>query len=436
MYERIQNADPKEFLIKKIKENSKSFGNIVVKAILFREKGSTYLYYGKINFLHKSENSSSSFTNDYGPVILLQWVTDNEGLLKFIESLSTENIVLNEFMNIKIKGGLVQECYHVANGFEYAGVRNDWPFWLARYDYDSNLGVHYNESRDSLTAPGLDPYPDLYVAAEKFLNLEYRPDQNTPIGFQFIIPDYRARIKTIEIEEKNITILIEKKEISIEDLLLQFYGTNDIDHHHLKEVKIEQNGEAKITLPFVPKEGHTFLLEKKSGMEIDSKSFGKWYSDRTKGIIFKTSKETIESMIAKGENNEIEFKMDIGKDINDFLETAVAFANTKGGTILLGVHNDRGVVGIDDDFEKLDQRIRSLVANRCEPDVNINIEPFVIDNRNVVAVTVKEGNDKPYLLIDKSAYKRVMKDDYTLTRHDFDELYSKKQQRSSGSGIV
>ncbi len=105
MFEQIRNVDTKEFLIKKIKENSRTYGKAVVKAVLFREQGSTYLYDGKINFLHKSENSSS-FTHDYGEVVLLQWVIDIEESLKLIESLSTENIVLNEFTDIKIKGGL------------------------------------------------------------------------------------------------------------------------------------------------------------------------------------------------------------------------------------------------------------------------------------------------------------------------------------------
>lgn len=436
MFEHIQNVDTKEFLIKKIKENSKNYGKAVVKAVLFRVKGSTYLYDGKVNFLHNSEDASS-LTQDYGNVILLQWVIDIEESLKLIESFTTENISLNEISDIKIKGGFIEECYHIANRYRFSGVMYDWPCWYSRYSYDSNLGVHYMQFRDSITTPGLPPYPDLLEATKIFLNLEEdsSPNQNTPVGMQFFVPDYRSRIKTLEIAENRVTISIEIRETTIENLLLQFFCKNNNDVHTIKDVIIEKNGIATITLPFVPKEGHVYLLEKNSGEEIDSKAFGRWYTDRTEGIIIKTSKETVESMIAKGENVSIEFKMDLAKDNNDFLETVSAFANSKGGTIVIGVHDDGRVVGIIEDFENIDKKIRGLVANRCQPDIDINVESLVIDNRNVVVVTVKEGHDKPYLLFDKSAYKRVMKDDYPMDRHDLDDIYSKKQRSPPGSAF-
>jgi len=436
MFEQIRDVDTKEFLIKKIKENSKTYGKAVVNAVLFREKGSTYLYHGKVNFLHKSENASS-FTHDYGNVILLQWVIDIEESLKLIESFTTENLVLNEIADIKIKGGFIQECYHIANRYRFSGVMYDWPCWFSRYSYDSNLGVHYMGYDGSIIAPGLAPYPRLYEANKIFLNLDEdsSPNQNTPVGMQFFIPDYRARIKTLEIAETRVTITLEIREITIENLLLQFFCKNNTDAHNIKDIKIEKNGVAMITLPFVPKEGYVYLLEKNSGKEIDSKAFGRWYTDRTEGIIIKTSKETVESMIAKGENDSIEFKMDLAKDNNDFLETVSAFANSKGGTIVIGVHNDGRVVGIVEDFEKIDNKVRGLAANRCQPSVDINVESFVIDGRNIVVVTVKEGHDKPYLVIDKSAYKRVLKDDYPMSRHDLDEIYSKKQQLQGNVGI-
>jgi len=430
MYEHIRNEVTQEFLIKKVKEISKTYGKALLKVVLFKAEDSIYLYYGKINFLHKSEKESSNFSNDYGGIILVQWVIEIEKLLKFIESLSSE------FKSVITKGGFAQEFFHVSSRYNFGGVFNEWPFWFSRYDCESSGAVHYQNAYDALTGTGLDPYPNLYEASKIFLNLDENPNENRPIGIQFIIPDYRARIKTVEIADTQVTISIESKETTIDNLLLQFYCSNDNDAHSLKEVKIEQNDTAKITIPFEPKEGHIFLLEKNSGVRIDSKSFGRWHTERTEGVIFKTSKETVENMIAKGESDAIEFKMDFGKDNNDFLETVSSFANTKGGTILLGVHNDGRIVGVVDDFEKIDKKVRGLVANRCEPDIEIDVESFLIEGRDIVAVSVKEGKDKPYLVIDKSAYKRVIKDDYVLRRRDFDEMYSKRQQRPEGSGIA
>lgn len=427
MHEQIRDVDPKEFLIKKIKENSKTFGKSVIRAVLFREKNETYFYYGKVIFLHKSQKASNNFTHDYGRVILINWEINIDELLKFIESFSNESIILNEIKDIKIKGGFDRDCYHLSSRNRWAGVMNEWPFWFIRYSCDSNFGINFMNAHDSLVISGLDPYPDFYEATEKFLELGDRPNVNTPIGLQFLVPDYRSRIKKLEIAEKHVSIEIETKETTIDNLLLQFYCSKNNSYYNSKEVKITENSIAEITIPFAPEVGHVYLLERKSGKEIDSKSFGRWYTERNDGVIVKTPKETIESMISKGEYETIEFKMDIGKT-DEFLESIVAFANTKGGTILLGIHDDGRVVGIEDDYEKIEKKIRNLIANRCEPDIDVKIEPFMFDKRQIISLSVKEGDNKPYLLIGKSAYKRVIKDDYPMSRHDLDGIYSKKKQ--------
>jgi len=434
MYDLVRDVDTREFLIGKIKENARSYGNAVVKAVLFRDKDSVYIYEGRVSFLHKSENASS-LSYDYGKVVLVQWVVDIEKVSDLIGSLPSESIALNGFPDVKIKGGLAQECYRVSNRYRSA-VWNDWPCWFCRYDCDSSWGIHYLGHQSPITAPGLPPYPGLIEANRSFLHPDEEncPTQNTPVGIRFVIPDYRARIRSLEIEESQASVSIETREAAGEDLLLQFFCKRENKIQSLKDVTMENDGRATIKFPFVPAEGHAYLLDRRTGERIDSKSFGRWHTDMTDGITVKTSRERIEAMITGGEGGSVEFKMELGKDSSEFLETVVSFANTKGGTILIGVHDDGRVVGAGDDFERIEKKVRGLVANRCEPDIDISIEPFAIDSRDVVAVAVKEGGDKPYLLIGKSAYKRVIKDDYPLTRRDFDEMYRKKQNLRDGFG--
>ena len=49
-----------------------------------------------------------------------------------------------------------------------------------------------------------------------------------------------------------------------------------------------------------------------------------------------------------------------------------------------------------------------------------------LDGCPVIVVKVKEGKNKLYLLLDKSAYKRVEKADRVFKRLDFDNVLSKK----------
>ena len=157
------------------------------------------------------------------------------------------------------------------------------------------------------------------------------------------------------------------------------------------------------------------------------KFFGSFYTEETEGIIVKTSVESVEAMLVAGENQHIEFKQNFDKTNMEFLESIVSFANTNDGTILLGVDDDGKVAGFYDDFGKTEKKIKGLISGSCEPDIDTSIEQISLDNRPVIVVKVKKGEDRPYLLSGKSAYKRVKDEDRVFKRLDFDGVLKKKQ---------
>ena len=92
-------------------------------------------------------------------------------------------------------------------------------------------------------------------------------------------------------------------------------------------------------------------------------------------------------LIREGEGLTVEFKEKYTSRID---EDMVAFANTKGGTIFLGVRDDGAIVG-EHLTNDLKSKINSLARN-CKPDISVNLAQ--IDN--IVAVEVPEGAEKPY----------------------------------------
>ena len=67
----------------------------------------------------------------------------------------------------------------------------------------------------------------------------------------------------------------------------------------------------------------------------------------------------------------------------------VAFANSMGGIILIGVDDDGNIIGTDTSNNQ-----RANIQNQIsqiEPRINVKIE--VVDN--VIVVNVPEGDDKP-----------------------------------------
>lgn len=109
------------------------------------------------------------------------------------------------------------------------------------------------------------------------------------------------------------------------------------------------------------------------------------------------NKSAILELIANGENSGVEFKLD---DIRPehLAKEVVALANLKGGKILLGVANDKSIVGIT--RENLSEWVADTVfARYVHPMILPYYEEVVMDDGKTVAVvTVGQGISKPYVL--------------------------------------
>ncbi len=111
--------------------------------------------------------------------------------------------------------------------------------------------------------------------------------------------------------------------------------------------------------------------------------------------------------IVRGESNNVEFKVSLPEDSAKYVKTVIAFANTQGGCLVIGVEDKmREVIGVDDDsaFQIMDN-IANAVADSCVPQIVPNIELQTIDNRTVVVVTVAPEPNRPYYLKSKGKEK-------------------------------
>ena len=99
------------------------------------------------------------------------------------------------------------------------------------------------------------------------------------------------------------------------------------------------------------------------------------------------------------EGNVVEFKREYTDDIK---YTVIAFANTDGGKIYLGINNDGSVCGVSNVDDTM-LRVTNMVRDTVRPDVtmfmNCNVE--VMDGKQVVVVTIQRGTARPYYLHDK-----------------------------------
>lgn len=103
------------------------------------------------------------------------------------------------------------------------------------------------------------------------------------------------------------------------------------------------------------------------------------------------SKTELESLIQQGEGERVEFKRSFR---NDAVETVVAFANSRGGSLVVGVDDDGAPVGTTFGRETL-PTILNRIGNATEPTVVPEVELTDVDGRTVCVITVAEYPLKP-----------------------------------------
>ena len=110
------------------------------------------------------------------------------------------------------------------------------------------------------------------------------------------------------------------------------------------------------------------------------------------------------------ESDIIELKKELTEDIK---KEIVAFLNTNGGTIYVGVDDDGNVFPITKNKERdyIDTKIGNWIQDSFYPDVTSSIK-YYFNNDNIVVIDVSEGKNKPYYLREKGprpsgVYKRV-----------------------------
>ena len=96
------------------------------------------------------------------------------------------------------------------------------------------------------------------------------------------------------------------------------------------------------------------------------------------------------------ETENIEFKSQFTEDI---YKEVIAFANTDGGIVYVGIDNNGNAVGLTDVDQEY-TRITNGIRDAIMPDVTMFVR-FTIQENKVVRITVSEGSNKPYFLIGK-----------------------------------
>lgn len=114
--------------------------------------------------------------------------------------------------------------------------------------------------------------------------------------------------------------------------------------------------------------------------------------------------DEIKKIIQNGENSYIEFKEEEIK-AKELAEEIVAFSNSEGGMILIGVDDEGSIKGVKDD--KIEETVMNICRNNCIPHIIPLYESIEVEGKRIAVITVPKGLNKPYYTADHKYYIRV-----------------------------
>ena len=102
----------------------------------------------------------------------------------------------------------------------------------------------------------------------------------------------------------------------------------------------------------------------------------------------------LKRLVKTGEGTYLEFKRLISSP-EKIARELVAFANTRGGTMLIGVDDDKKLIGIESYYEQ-EFLLDKAVNYCCIPPLPISVETIPYKDREIMVVHVREAEIKPH----------------------------------------
>jgi len=133
----------------------------------------------------------------------------------------------------------------------------------------------------------------------------------------------------------------------------------------------------------------------------------------------------LQKLINGGESETTEFKTSFQKEV---IETIVAFANTRGGYIFIGLKDDGAITGVTASNETIKDYINQI-KNATEPSLIVDIIPEEISKKQILIVQVDEFPVKPVGM--KGKYlKRVKNSNHQMNLTEISNMHIQSLQLS------
>jgi hypothetical protein len=345
---------------------------------------------------------------DYGVLLLAdEWKSDwKEALDLLSQILSGEAGIAGQ----KIKAGFSCSDFEHRPATSYGMGTGGWSGWEMRSLYEPGPNLIQPYLHNSILGFGLRPYRGGNQAINDWVfDLQTdNPGGDVPYTNYLVtfFPDTRARIVSAlwTPGKLNLGMEINVSPDQVELQVLQFGSARP------PQVGPAQSGAIELEIPDDSRELLIYLVHREGDciMSVHLRHVYASFGHVPQDLILKSRAE---SDLEKGEGDQIEFKSFISPQDpkeSEIVETVIAFANTSGGRIYVGVADrDASPLGFGElrkafkgsEREALKSqadRLRLLISNRVAPTPRVVIEEIRIFDAPIVAITVEPGSQTHY----------------------------------------
>lgn len=269
--------------------NQLGYKGATFEAALYFDPPVWSIYFLRIIFQEESGNGiEESLLELPGKFVIFRWTTNLPKFYLFLgkilevrlllknasKEISEKNTFLISRYQTKILGNFPRENPLELIGSDrckdYYTNKMERPYYLVEYalwiEGGSRPTFEWEEKLMTLKPP----FRYVYEAVNHHFNTNLHADPSSPY-IQFIMPITYAQIQTLSVEEKQITIHIERSEYcpNYKTLTVAYVFRRQVKPLVSDQKEIEESGDIKINLPDFPDSGNVSLL-------LDRLSIDKW----------------------------------------------------------------------------------------------------------------------------------------------------------------
>ncbi|GEM_PF-4128249 len=330
---------------------------------------------------------------------------------QFLSQLERLKLGVLEFDGNEIH---LKDCNQIGH-FEFKqGVHSKNPMHYFQADCRSRPNFFSHEPIISSTLP---VFPSAHSAIRNWTGVQNMDANSHLFGSVMIfLPEFRAWINKLEYLEDGIEVEVRKEKEDLKGLKIKgIWEVGEVFQQFAVPVGFSK---IRIKAPEKSTGFNFYLIDDDENVFDYQQEISGWSVGQKNVLPFLGKKDSelaeekiIKDALESGEGLQIEYKAFIKrgdfKKIEELIETTVAFLNSSGGRVLIGVNDNCVIHGIEKEvitkketsLKELEEYcgfIRQIISGSTEKTIEFSVTLHKFDEHWIVLVNVSPGKERPY----------------------------------------